>query len=139
ETTSASARRGQSSAWPVPRATTLTTMPVFCLNSGRMKPYNPESCVEVVDATTMDLSCAEASDICARAKAITNARVRIGEPSLSGPVGIFAVESCQVQASNIYGSVPPVIAAVSDFSVPPFSGTHLRSRLDQKCEAILLE
>ena len=29
--------------------------------------------------------------------------------------------------------------AVSDFSVPRFPGTHLRSRLDQKCEAILLE
>jgi hypothetical protein len=31
------------------------------------------------------------------------------------------------------------IAAVSDFSVPRFPGTHLRSRLEQKCEAILLE
>ena len=29
--------------------------------------------------------------------------------------------------------------AVSDFSVLRFPGTHLRSRLDQKCEAILLE
>src|SRR6516165_6394238 len=53
----------------------------LCLNSGRMKPYSPESCVEVVEATTMDLSCAEASEICARAKAITNERFRIlGSP-----------------------------------------------------------
>src|SRR6516165_4744630 len=92
KTTSASPRRAVSSALPVPWATTLTTMPVFCLNSGRMWPNRPESCVEVVEATTMDLSCAEASDICARAKAITNERFRIlGEPSLSGPVGIFRV------------------------------------------------
>ena len=49
----------------------------MALNSGRMWPNRPESCVEVVEATTMDLSCAEASDICARAKAITNERFRI--------------------------------------------------------------
>src|SRR5215831_5633677 len=79
KSTSAPPRRAMSSAWPVPRATTLTSMPVFCLNSGRMWPNRPESCVEVVEATTMDLSCAEASDICARAKAITNERFRIGE------------------------------------------------------------
>src|SRR5262245_36402969 len=91
KTTSAPPRRAMSSAWPVPRATTLTSMPVFCLNSGRMWPNRPESCVEVVDATTMDLSCAEASDICARAKAITNERFRIGEGTLDGQVGIFTV------------------------------------------------
>src|SRR6516164_5010397 len=96
KTTSASPRRAVSSALPVPWATTLTTMPVFCLNSGRMWPNRPESCVDVVEATTMDLSCAEASDICARAKAITNERFRIlGKPSLSGPV-----EYSQLSRSN---------------------------------------
>src|SRR5262249_38114545 len=80
KTTSASPRRAMSSAWPVPRATTLTSMPVFCLNSGKMKPYSPESCVEVVEATTMDFSCAEASDTCARANAIAN-KVNLGRLS----------------------------------------------------------
>src|SRR5262249_27305146 len=56
KTTSASPRRAVLSAWPVPWATTLTSMPVLALNSGRMWPNRPESCVEVVDATTMDLS-----------------------------------------------------------------------------------
>src|SRR5262245_36857720 len=91
-----------SRAWPVPKATTLTSMPVFCLNSGRMKPYRPESCVEVVEATTMDLSCAEASEICARAKAITNKRFRIGGDLIERSSRVYTVESCQVQASNIY-------------------------------------
>src|SRR5215467_10416630 len=97
---------------------TLTLMPVFCLKSGRMKPYSPESCVEVVEATTMDLSCAEASEICARAKAITNERFRIGGALIEWSSRIFTVESCQAQTSNIHEAVPPVIAAVPDFSVP---------------------
>src|SRR6516225_7384903 len=71
-TTSASPRRAMSSACPVPRATTLTSMAVFRLNSGRMKPNSPESSVEVVEATTMDFFCAEASETCARTKAIAN-------------------------------------------------------------------
>jgi hypothetical protein len=58
--TSASPRRPVSSAWPVPCATTFTAMPVLALNSGRMWPNRPESCVDVVEATTMDLSCASA-------------------------------------------------------------------------------
>src|SRR5438132_1190833 len=58
--TSASPRRPVSSAWPVPCATTFTAMPVLALNSGRMWPNRPESCVEVVEATTIDLSCARA-------------------------------------------------------------------------------
>src|SRR5262245_48095624 len=58
KTTSASPRRAVLSAWPVPCATTFTSMPVFALNSGRMWLNRPESCVEVVEATTMDLSCA---------------------------------------------------------------------------------
>src|SRR5262249_9528700 len=57
---SASPRRPVSSAWPVPCATTFTSMPVLALNSGRMWPNRPESCVDVVEATTMDLSCARA-------------------------------------------------------------------------------
>ena len=34
-------------------------MPVLALNSGRIWPNRPESCVEVVEATTIDLSCAQ--------------------------------------------------------------------------------
>ena len=60
KTTSASPRRPVSSAWPVPCDTTFTSMPVLALNSGRMWPNRPESCVEVVEATTIDLSCASA-------------------------------------------------------------------------------
>ena len=56
--TSASPRRPVSSAWPVPCATTFTSIPVLALNSGRIWPNRPESCVEVVEATTIDLSCA---------------------------------------------------------------------------------
>src|SRR4051812_36094432 len=59
-TTSASPRRAVSSAWPVPWAITFTSMPVLALNSGRMWPNRPESCVDVVEATTIDLSCANA-------------------------------------------------------------------------------
>src|SRR5260221_11308987 len=35
-------------------------MPVLALNSGRIWPKRPESCVEVVEATTIDLSSARA-------------------------------------------------------------------------------
>src|SRR5512139_3013559 len=56
--TSASPRRPVSSAWPVPCATTFTSIPVWALNNGRIWPNMPESCVEVVEATTIDLSCA---------------------------------------------------------------------------------
>src|SRR2546421_12931575 len=58
--TSASPRRPVSSAWPVPCATTFTSMPVVALNSGRIWLNRPESCVDVVEATTIDLSCASA-------------------------------------------------------------------------------
>src|SRR5262249_36940835 len=61
-----------SRAWPVPLATTLTSIPVFCLNKGRIKPNSPESSVEVVEATRIDFPCAEASEICARTIAIAN-------------------------------------------------------------------
>ena len=44
-------------------------MPVFCLNSGSRYSNRPESCVEVVEATTIDLSCAK------RAGAATTRRV----------------------------------------------------------------
>src|SRR5262249_34987013 len=57
-TTSASQRRAVSSAWPVPNATALTVMPVFSWNFGNRYPNNPESSVEVVEATTMDFSSA---------------------------------------------------------------------------------
>src|SRR6185312_2963414 len=38
---------------------TFTSIPVFCLNSGRMCQNSPESCVDVVDDTMIDLSWAE--------------------------------------------------------------------------------
>src|SRR5258705_3271704 len=59
-TTSASPRRAVSSAWPVPCAITLTSIFVFVLKSGKRWPNSPESCVEVVDATTIERSCASA-------------------------------------------------------------------------------
>src|SRR5262245_3566732 len=67
KTTSASPRRAVLSAWPVPWATTFTSMPVLALNSGRMWPNRPESCVEVVDATTIDLSRAHTGPAAMRA------------------------------------------------------------------------
>src|SRR5262250_3102766 len=67
KTTSASPRRAMLSAWPVPLATTLTSTPVLALNSGRMWPNRPESSVEVVEATTMDLSRARTGPAAMRA------------------------------------------------------------------------
>src|SRR6516162_999651 len=94
KTTSASPRRAVSSAWPVPRATTLTTMPVFCLNSGRMWPKRPESCVEVVEATTIDLSCAGAGDTASTQTIATRARIarRIG---MEFPLLCLFLEACE--------------------------------------------
>jgi hypothetical protein len=43
-----------SKAWPVPKATTLMSMPVAFLNSGNKCPNNPDCSVEVVDDITMD-------------------------------------------------------------------------------------
>src|SRR5712671_3856010 len=78
--TSASPRRAVSSAWPVPCAITFTSMPVACRKIGRMWPNRPESSVEVVDATTIDFSCAEAGAqrAAARAAARSNRRVCMG-------------------------------------------------------------
>src|SRR5262249_6824799 len=67
--TSASPRLAVSSAWPVPCATTRTSMPVLALNAGRMWPNRPESWVEVVEATTIDLSCAAAGAMQSRVAA----------------------------------------------------------------------
>src|SRR6516165_2211384 len=96
KTTSASPRRAVSSAWPVPRATTLTTMPVFCLNSGRMWPKRPESCVDVVEATTIDLSCAGAGagDTASTQTIATRARIarRIG---MEFPLLCLFLEACE--------------------------------------------
>ena len=44
----------------MPCAKTLTVIPVFCLKIGNRYSNKPESCVDVVDATTIDLSCAYA-------------------------------------------------------------------------------
>src|SRR3954469_1254670 len=95
-TTSASPRRAVSSACPVPCATTFTSMPVLALNIGRMWPNRPESCVEVVEATTIDLSCAEAwpANTALAAIAISTRRdsVFIGCPFQSNEQ--FAREEC---------------------------------------------
>src|SRR6516225_8213854 len=83
KTTSASPRRAVLSAWPVPCATTFTLIPVLALNSGRMWPNRPESCVEVVEATTMDLSCAHTGPAATRetVAANTNTLRRVGMTS----------------------------------------------------------
>src|SRR5579863_7222965 len=60
KTTSASPRRPVSSACPVPWATTFTVIPVFSLKRGSRYSKKPESCVEVVDATTIERSSARA-------------------------------------------------------------------------------
>src|SRR5262249_1340921 len=67
KTTSASPRRARPSARPVPLAATLTSMPVLALNGGRMWPNRPESSVEVVEATMMDLSPAPTGPVAMRA------------------------------------------------------------------------
>src|SRR5882724_8270930 len=56
--TSASPFLARSMAWPVPLATTRTSMPVFFVNNGSRYSNSPESWVEVVDATTMKRSSA---------------------------------------------------------------------------------
>ena len=58
--TSASPRRAMSSAWPVPSATTRTLIPVSFSNNGNRCPNRPDCSVDVVEATTMNLSCAPA-------------------------------------------------------------------------------
>ena len=79
-TTSASPRLPVSSAWPVPCATTRTSIPVFAWNSGRMCAKRPEFSVEVVEATVMN-SCAAAGRAPARARTVSRVR------SMSGPFG----------------------------------------------------
>jgi hypothetical protein len=80
------------------------------LEQGRINLNNPESSVEVVDATRMDFSCAEASETCARANAIANEIslrrlgmefLPVGEPSLSGPVLSKIISACTEDAIQI--------------------------------------
>src|SRR4029078_5540979 len=54
-------------------------LPVVALSSGRMCLNRPESSVDVVDATTMDFSCAAAGEInaTARARAFRQRRISI--------------------------------------------------------------
>jgi hypothetical protein len=47
-------------AWPVPLATTRTSMPVLSSNFGSSQSNSPESAVEVVEATMMNRSAAAA-------------------------------------------------------------------------------
>ena len=62
KTTSASPRRAMSSAWPVPTATTRTSMPLAALKLGSRCANRPDCSVEVVEAMTIDFaaSCAAA-------------------------------------------------------------------------------
>jgi hypothetical protein len=46
-------------------------MPVFAVKIGKMYPKRPESCVEVVDATMIDRSCAIVVDAMKSAAATT--------------------------------------------------------------------
>src|SRR5215472_16150065 len=63
-TTSASPRCPSASAWPVPTATTRTSIPVALAKAGSRWVKSPEFSVEVVDATVMNLSSAAvATDI----------------------------------------------------------------------------
>ena len=55
---SASPWRASRMAWPVPTAITRTVTPVALVNRGRMWPNSPEFCVEVVEATVMNVSAA---------------------------------------------------------------------------------
>ncbi len=85
-TTSASPRRPVSSAWPVPCATTFTSMPVLALNIGRMWPNRPESWVDVVEATTIDFSCA------------------VAEPHVS--VGVINAVSARCECTKVHAFLP---------------------------------
>src|ERR1043165_4474836 len=76
--TSASPRRAVSSAWPVPCAITFTVMPVACLKIGSRWPNRPESWVDVVEATMIDLSCASAGVHSAAAIAAARRIRRVG-------------------------------------------------------------
>ena len=71
---SASPRRPVSSAWPVPTATTRTSMPVACLKAGSNCLNRPDCSVEVVDATTQEAAQALAH---LRALGADHAEVRI--------------------------------------------------------------
>src|SRR5262249_11944311 len=59
---------------------------VLALNSGRMWPNRPESCVEVVDATTMDLSRAPTGPAAMRISDASDQQLAAHEPArLLGP------------------------------------------------------
>ena len=58
--TSASPLRARRMAWPVPTATTRTSMPVFASKVGSILSNRPEFAVDVVEATTMKRSSAKA-------------------------------------------------------------------------------
>src|SRR5262249_36931053 len=76
-TTSASPRRAVSSALPVPCATTFTMMPVFRVKIGRTCSNRPLSCGDVVEATVIDFSCADAGAAETAANATTEIATRV--------------------------------------------------------------
>ena len=61
-------------AWPVPTATTRTSIPVLARNTGRMRSNRPEFRVEVVDWRTMNCAAAGLAATSAATKARTSAR-----------------------------------------------------------------
>src|SRR5262249_6496944 len=89
--TSASPFLARSMAWPVPLATTRTSMPVFLVKIGSRYSNSPESCVEVVDATTMKRSSASVGTAhsprptSTAPRPVRNVRLSIAFSSLSSP------------------------------------------------------
>src|SRR5690606_20868779 len=95
KTTSASPFSPVFSAWPVPCATTRTVIPVALVKSGRIWPNSPDCSVEVVLATTMNLSCASAAPAeRARAVAVTAVRNVLRIMVCSSSPGELPVETC---------------------------------------------
>ena len=65
KTTSASPRRPISRAWPLPKATTRTVIPVSRVKNGRIWPNSPDCSVLVVEASVMLRCCANAGCVTA--------------------------------------------------------------------------
>ena len=81
-------------------------MPVFCLNSGRMWPNRPESSVEVVEATTIDLSCAQ------RRRAQARPPVRSG---MRNPAVHCLILSIQITRSPRRNAAASGVAGAEEF------------------------
>ena len=76
-------------------------MPVLALNSGRMWPNRPESWVEVVEETTIDLSCARAAE--------RRPRARQGGGTMRSARRRSACMTILLSAGDVSGSVKPAV------------------------------